>query len=149
MLVFGSWGTLLTVPMIGMVLGGELPTGDAHVAALTIVSLGLALLYTALRAFLARIHLERDRDELYLHRRPLWPWRERRWRIDDITHVRIEIYPESFRHPGTWRGRPIARPFAVVLTLRDGKDERIPLALGEGDAAEVASGLRAMGIPPA
>jgi len=139
LLIFGSWGALITVPMTILFASGEVPPPALLSAVFPIYAIGLALVYLALRSFLNGARLEIDGPDLRFRRGPLWPFREKRIALGSIAGTLMEIHPESFRHPATYRGHPVARPYVVHVRHPDGTRTTLPLALGARDAADVAA----------
>lgn len=138
-LVFGPWGVLLTVPTTILLASGEIPPRALSLAIAPVYLAGLACLYLALRALLNGARLELDGGDLRFRRGPLWPFREQRIPLGSIAGTAMEIHPESFRYPATYRGRPTARPYVVHVRHHDGSRTTLPLALGARDAEDVAA----------
>ena len=138
-LVFGPWGVLLTVPTTILLASGEIPPRALSLAIAPITLAGLVCLYLALRSALNGVRLELDGSDLRFRRGPLWPFREKRIPLSSIAGATMEIHPESFRYPATYRGHPMARPYVVHVRHHDGGRTTLPLAIGARDAEDVAA----------
>lgn len=138
LLVFGSWGLVITVPIASFIVAGEVPPRSTPLVAV-FAAIGLAFCYFAIRSVSGGATLRIDADALCSERVGLWPRSRRRFALGAIATARVEVWPVSFRHPARSRGYPMPRPFAVLVVGRDGRTERLPLVLSSRDASSVAA----------
>ena len=135
-LMFGSWGLVVVLPMMLFLIQGELP-GDA-LGALPVLVVGLALVYAAVRALVNRSALRVDGGELRFAFGPLWPFRERRVALGQLGGARMALRSASFWNPAKYRGYPMPQPYLIQLQLRDQRTLTLPLTLGLRDAESVS-----------
>lgn len=135
-LMFGSWGLVIVLPMLLFVIQGELPR-DA-LGALPVLALGIALVYGAVRALVNRSALTVDGGELRFAFGPLWPRRERRVALAQLSGARMALRQPSFWNPAKYRGYPMPQPYLIQLQLREEGAVTLPLTLGLRDAESVS-----------
>ena len=135
-LVFGSWGMVISVPLTMFAFSGELPATSLP-AVLGLACVGYGLIYAAVRSVVNRARLERDGTDLRFSSGPLWPHRERRWPLADVRTAEIEVRLPSFWHPARYKGHPMPQPYLVDVCLADGERARLPVTLGSSDALAV------------
>lgn len=134
----GAWGVLLVVPMLVMLVNGEIPPLRALPVVVVFFSIGGALFALAAREFVDGASLRVEANALRFERGPIVRWPRRVVPLVGVTSVRADVHPDSFAYPATWRGHPIVRPWIVVLGMEGRGESRLPLILGESDAFEVA-----------
>lgn len=135
-LVFGSWGMVISVPLTMFALSGELPATSLP-AVLGLACVGYGLIYAAVRSVVNRARLERDGAALRFSSGPLWPHQERRWQVADVRAAEMKLRPPSFWHPARYKGHPMPQPYLVDVCLADGERARLPVTLGASDAQAV------------
>ena len=132
-LVFGSWGVVVAVPLTIFMFTGELPLRSLP-GVLGIAAVGYGLIYAAVRSVVNRARLERDGAELCFSCGPLWPHRARRWRLADVRGAEMTLRSPSFWHPARHRGYSMPQPYLIEVRLADGGRSRLPVTLGSADA---------------
>lgn len=145
-LVFGSWGVVISVPLTMFALSGELPAASLP-ALLGLASVGYGLVYLAVRSVMNRARLQRDGDELRFSFGPMWPFRHHRWRLAHVRTADITQRPPSFWHPARYRGYPMPQPYFVDVCLASGERSRLPVTLSATDAQAVTQFVERRGEP--